>query len=350
MGHNGDRGLFSHLGQMGLNNMFTTQLFGKSSGGYSQSGQHQYGAHNSQAAENTPHGYPSGHTGSGFLAGGGAAYGAHHVSNGYGSHGDGSHGYASHGYGGYGHGGYGHGGYGHGGYGQHHGVTITGKDQMIFGHEWWNRIFNKPKRTKQDIITPSIRKEIKHLKEAQKFWIVYHYGNKEYEVRKGDASYGVNIEKRTCACKWDIKSCKKDKQPKLTVEKRKPRRKKVDSNFVFPNGGKDGGDASPSVADPTIADLIVTDPTVEKRKPRRKKVDSNFVFPTGGKDGGDASPSVADPTIADLIVTDPTVAEPSVADPTGLETSYAGDTGFVNKDETVTEDPIKESQVDDIPT
>nr|GFA74482.1 hypothetical protein [Tanacetum cinerariifolium] len=73
-------------------------------------------------------------------------------------------------------------------------------------------------------------------------------------------------------------------------------------------------------------------------------------MPASGKDGGDASPIVADPTIADLIVTDPIVAEPSVADPTGLETSYAGDTGFVNKDETVTEDPIEESQVDDIPT
>nr|GEU32403.1 hypothetical protein [Tanacetum cinerariifolium] len=111
MGHNGDRGLFSHLGQLGLNNMFTTQLFGKNSG--------RYGARNSQAAENSPHGYPSGHVGhasSGFLAGGGAAYGAHHVSNGYGSHDDGSHGYASHGQVSHG-----HGGYGHGGYGQHHG-------------------------------------------------------------------------------------------------------------------------------------------------------------------------------------------------------------------------------------
>ncbi|GJW40511.1 hypothetical protein Tco_0066356 [Tanacetum coccineum] len=39
-----------------------------------------------------------------------------------------------------------------------------------------------------------------------------------------------------------------------------------------------------------------------------------------------------------------------LTDPTGSEASYAGDTGFMNKDETVTEDPIEESQVDDIPT
>ncbi|GJS56159.1 hypothetical protein Tco_0629521 [Tanacetum coccineum] len=71
-------------------------------------------------------------------------------------------------------------------------------------------------------------------------------------------------------------------------------------------------------------------PTVEKRTPGRKKADSNFVFPTGGKNGGDAGPSIADPTDS--------------------EASYAGDTGFMNKDETVTEDPIEESQVDDIPT
>nr|GEZ57108.1 hypothetical protein [Tanacetum cinerariifolium] len=59
MGHNGDRGLFSHLGQLGLNNMLTTQLFGNNSGGYNQSGKHQYGGHNSQTGGNSPHGYPS---------------------------------------------------------------------------------------------------------------------------------------------------------------------------------------------------------------------------------------------------------------------------------------------------
>ncbi|GKA69038.1 hypothetical protein Tco_0775102 [Tanacetum coccineum] len=68
-------------------------------------------------------------------------------------------------------------------------------------------------------------------------------------------------------------------------------------------------------------------PTIEKRTPGRKKADSNFVFPTGGKNGGDAGPSVADPTGSEV-----------------------GDTGFMNKDETVIEDPIEESQVDDIPT
>ncbi|GKF67121.1 hypothetical protein Tco_0193638, partial [Tanacetum coccineum] len=49
------------------------------------------------------------------------------------------------------------------------------------------------------------------------------------------------------------------------------------------------------------------------------------------------------------IIEDPTITYRkqskgvSVAHPTGSEASYAGDTGFMNKDETVTEDPIEES-------
>ncbi|GJT51646.1 60S ribosomal protein L34 [Tanacetum coccineum] len=151
---------------------------------------------------------------------------------------------------------------------------------------------------------------------------VYPCGNNEYEIRKGDTSYGVNIENRTCACKWwdlsgvpcvhsvaafsflkmdpvlgvsacrprklrikhvtkrvnvitrsgrmmtchncwekghNKKSCKNEKQSQLTVEKRTPGRKKVDSNFVFPTGGKNGGDAGPSIADPTDSEAGDTD-------------------------------------------------------------------------------------------
>ncbi|GKB65532.1 60S ribosomal protein L34 [Tanacetum coccineum] len=145
-----------------------------------------------------------------------------------------------------------------------------------------------------DNITPSIRKEIKPLKKAQRFWIVYPCGNNEYEIRNGDTSYGVNIENRTCACKWwdlsgvpcvhsvaafsflkmdpvlgghNKKICKNKKQPQPTVEKRTPGRKKADSNFVFPTGGKNGckNEKQPQ-------------PTVEKRTPGIKKADSNYGF------------------------------------------------------------------------
>ncbi|GJY92697.1 hypothetical protein Tco_0508479, partial [Tanacetum coccineum] len=54
--------------------------------------------------------------------------------------------------------------------------------------------------------------------------------------------------------------------------------------------------------------------------------DCNFRW-SQGKNGGDAGPSIVDPTDSEV-----------------------GDTCFMNKDETVTEDPIEESQVDDIPT
>nr|GEZ17284.1 60S ribosomal protein L34 [Tanacetum cinerariifolium] len=53
-----------------------------------------------------------------------------------------------------------------------------------------------------DSITPSIRKEIERLKHSQRYWTVYPCGNNVFEVRKGDDSYGVNIDNRTCACKW----------------------------------------------------------------------------------------------------------------------------------------------------
>ncbi|GKC89793.1 hypothetical protein Tco_1150442, partial [Tanacetum coccineum] len=146
-------------------------------------------------------------------------------------------------------------------------------------------------------------------------------------VRKGDDSYGVNIENRTCACKWwdlsgvplggssmwpqtlkgpplplvlrkipglNKKSCKKEKQPKLNVEKRVPGRKKDGSNFVF--------QAGPSVADPSSAD-----------------------------------PSVVYPSSAGHSVADPSSAGPSVADSTGSGTqSKISDTAKIIEDAIVT--------------
>ena len=53
-----------------------------------------------------------------------------------------------------------------------------------------------------DTITPSVRKELERLKNSSRYWVAYACGANIYEVRKGDQSYGVNLENRTCSCKW----------------------------------------------------------------------------------------------------------------------------------------------------
>ncbi|GJX54880.1 hypothetical protein Tco_0284777 [Tanacetum coccineum] len=58
---------------------------------------------------------------------------------------------------------------------------------------------NKIAFSLEDRITPSIRKRLELLKEKQREWIVFLSGFQELEVRKGDQSYGVNLQykKRT---------------------------------------------------------------------------------------------------------------------------------------------------------
>nr|GEV61879.1 hypothetical protein [Tanacetum cinerariifolium] len=129
---------------------------------------------------------------------------------------------------------------------------------------------------------------------------VYPCGNNVFEVRKGDDSYGVNIENRTCACKWASG------------------RKKADSNFVFQTYNKDGGDADPSSAGPSVADPSSAGPSVA--------------------DPSSAGPSEADPSSAGPIVADPSSAGPSVANSTGSGT------------QTITKDHIVADPTDDIPT
>nr|GEW06364.1 60S ribosomal protein L34 [Tanacetum cinerariifolium] len=114
------------------------------------------------------------------------------------------------------------------------------------------------------------------------------------------------------------KGCKKEKQPKPTVEKRASGRKKADSNFVFQTYDKDGGDADPSSAGPSVADPSFAGPNVA--------------------DPSSAGPSVADPSSAGPIVADPSSAGPSVANSTGSGT------------QTITKDHIVADPTDDIPT
>lgn len=56
-----------------------------------------------------------------------------------------------------------------------------------------------------DAITPSVRKEIEHKKKFLTYWEVYVSGYKEFEVRKLNEGYGVNLETHKCTCRlWDL--------------------------------------------------------------------------------------------------------------------------------------------------
>ncbi|GKF42515.1 hypothetical protein Tco_0125857, partial [Tanacetum coccineum] len=83
-------------------------------------------------------------------------------------------------------------------------------------------------------------------------------------------------------------------------------------------------------------------PTVEKRAPGRKKVGSNFVFQAG--------PSVADPSYAGPSIADLSFVGPSVADPSSACPSVADSTGSGTQAATITEDPIVADPTDDIQT
>nr|GEU55220.1 hypothetical protein CTI12_AA204890 [Tanacetum cinerariifolium] len=192
-----------------------------------------------------------------------------------------------------------------------------------------------------DNITPSIRKEIKRLKHSRRYWTVYPCGNNVFELRKGDDSSSVNIDNKTCACKWwDLSGvpCVHSvaafsflkNHPILGVSAwySKKMWQNAYSYFIKPVGGSsmwpqtlegpplppvlrkmtDGGDADPSSAGPNVGD-------------------PSF-----------AGPSVADPSSACLSVADPSFAGPSVADSTGSGTR------------TITEDLIVADPTNDIPT
>nr|GEX79340.1 multidrug resistance-associated protein 5 [Tanacetum cinerariifolium] len=108
----------------------------------------------------------------------------------------------------------------------------------------------------------------------------------------------------TCHNCWEKghnkKGCNKEKQPKPTVEKRTPGRKKAGSNFVFQTCDKDGGDADPSSACPSVGDP------------------------------SSAGPSVADPSSAGPSVEDPIVADPTDDIPT--QQSKTSDTAKIIED------------------
>ncbi|GKA35892.1 calcium/proton exchanger [Tanacetum coccineum] len=60
---------------------------------------------------------------------------------------------------------------------------------------------NKVAFSLEDRITPSIRKRLEILKEKQREWTVFPSGFQELEIRKGDHSYGVNLQHKVCQCR-----------------------------------------------------------------------------------------------------------------------------------------------------
>nr|GEV10786.1 hypothetical protein [Tanacetum cinerariifolium] len=166
-------------------------------------------------------------------------------------------------------------------------------------------------RIARDSITPSIRKEIERLKHSQRYWTVYPCGNNVFKVRKGDDSYGVNIDNRTCACKcYFIKPVGGSSMWPQTLEE--PHLPPVLRKM------SDGGDTDPYSTGPSVGDPSSAGPSV---------CDPSFV-----------GPSVGDPSSAGPSVGDPSSTCPSVADSTSSGT------------QTITEDPIVADPIDDIPT
>ncbi|GKD26695.1 hypothetical protein Tco_1232909 [Tanacetum coccineum] len=66
-------------------------------------------------------------------------------------------------------------------------------------------IMSEKARGLTNIITPSVRKQLEKLKEYLRLWEVYPSGYREFEVRKLNAGFGVNLETHKCTCRlWDL--------------------------------------------------------------------------------------------------------------------------------------------------
>ena len=65
---------------------------------------------------------------------------------------------------------------------------------------------NKKAVNLNDSVCPSIRKYLTLLNNKQRYWEVIVSGYQEFEVRKSDQAFGVNLASKTCTCKWWILS------------------------------------------------------------------------------------------------------------------------------------------------
>ncbi|GJS56767.1 zinc finger, PMZ-type containing protein [Tanacetum coccineum] len=93
--------------------------------------------------------------------------------------------------------------------------TIKGELLIAMGRDINNQMFpiacavvtveNKDNRGLTDIITLSVRKELENLKDYLRLWEVFPSSYKEFEIRKLNEGYGVNLETHKCTCRrWDL--------------------------------------------------------------------------------------------------------------------------------------------------
>nr|GEW85361.1 hypothetical protein CTI12_AA204890 [Tanacetum cinerariifolium] len=203
---------------------------------------------------------------------------------------------------------------------------------------------------------------------------VYPCGNNALEVRKGDDSYGVNIDNRTCACKWwDLSGVlyvhyvaafsflKNDPILGVSAWYSKKMWQNAYSYFIKPVGGSSMWPQTPE--EPLLPPVLRKMPG----RPRKLRIEHvtervNVITISGRmitchncwekghnkKDPSSAGPSVGDPSSAGPSVAYPSSTGPSVADPSSAGPSVADSTG--SGTHTITEDPIVADPTDDILT
>ncbi|GKA75691.1 hypothetical protein Tco_0782069, partial [Tanacetum coccineum] len=162
-----------------------------------------------------------------------------------------------------------------------------------------------------DIICPSIRKELEKLKQYQRYWLVYPCGQQLFEVRKADEGFGVAAY------------CMLNQDPGIGVSSWYNKQMWVDaySHFIKPVGGSSlwVNSDNPPPLPPQEEDYAKPKPQQEKRKPGRKSQQTaNQPFNPPNADPSvdpNADLSFANSSFFDSSFADPSVANPSFADP-----------------------------------
>ncbi|GKA37526.1 splicing factor [Tanacetum coccineum] len=82
-------------------------------------------------------------------------------------------------------------------------ITMLEDIRIYLMQRMWH--LNKKASELEDTITPSIRRQLEHLKIKQIFWLVFPSAFQEVEVRRCDEDYGVNLNTRKCSCRmWEL--------------------------------------------------------------------------------------------------------------------------------------------------
>nr|GEU76846.1 hypothetical protein CTI12_AA208950 [Tanacetum cinerariifolium] len=82
-------------------------------------------------------------------------------------------------------------------------ITMLEDIRIYLMQRMWH--MNKKASELEDTITPSVRRQLEHLKIKQRFWLVFPSAFQEVEVRRGDEAYGVNLNTWKCSCgMWEL--------------------------------------------------------------------------------------------------------------------------------------------------